>query len=81
MKLKMIPMIDKINFLEKELEDSLKIEKNKDYDKIINENKNLKEELNKREIIFKEWNDTIDELDTKMSNIEKENKGNLKKII
>lgn len=77
----MIPMIDKINFLEKELEDSLKIEKNKDYDKIINENKNLKEELNKREIIFKEWNDTIDELDTKMSNIEKENKGNLKKII
>lgn len=80
MKLKMIPLLDKLSILESELAEqnanefgqpNLLKEENS---KLKSENDQLKEELAKRDSIFQEWNETIDQLDEKMNSLEKENK-------
>ena len=82
MKLKMVPLLDKLSILESELADS-KLKTNEfdqpnllkeENSKLKLENGQLKEELAKRDSIFQEWNETIDQLDEKMNSLEKENK-------
>lgn len=83
MRLKMVPLLDKIHYLEENSDkntdlaplqlkiDDLSSEKLVLLDKI----EEFQKELLKRDEIFKEWNEVVDQLDTKLSNVNSLNKG------
>ena len=84
MRLKMVPLLDKISFLEncektnKNTEESEKQIAALKEENIIftKKNEELNKELLKRDEIFKEWNEVVDQLDSKLNRMEKENTGN-----
>lgn len=83
MRLEMVPLLDKINYLEnlnyeneeyqncKNQLEALQKEK----ESLSEKNEELQKELLKRDDIFKEWNEVVDQLDSKLTRIEGENKG------
>ena len=89
MRLKMIPLLDKINYLEnegsnkdddstekyQEMVKSLDFIKQENSD-LLKKNEELQNELVRRDQIFKEWNEVVDQLDVKLSRLDAENQGN-----
>lgn len=79
----MVPLLDKINFLEncekpnsnaQELENQIAFLKEENII-FTKKNEELNKELLKRDEIFKEWNEVVDQLDSKLNRMEKENTG------
>jgi len=83
MRLKMVPLLDKINYLEgcektnsnsEEVDQNLRILKDENLE-LSTKNEELCKELLKRDDIFKEWNEVVDQLDSKLNKMEQENQG------
>lgn len=66
----MVPLLDKVQYLE-----SLEPANSEDFKAMSQKNEELSKELAKRDEIFKEWNEVVDQLDSKLSRIEGENQG------
>lgn len=80
----MVPLLDKINFLENCEKPNINSEGSEKQIAALKEenliftkkNEELNKELLKRDEIFKEWNEVVDQLDSKLNRMEKENTGN-----
>lgn len=70
MRLQMVPLLDKVQYFE-----SQEPVNSEDFKAISQKNEELQKELAKRDDIFKEWNEVVDQLDAKLSRIEGENQG------